>query len=288
MGANVLNALLNWVLIFGHLGAPALGAVGAGISTSILQTALPLATFAWIVRARLHEGAWVPWSRAAVDLRGLGRILRLGAPVSLALLLEMWTFQTVTLWAGHLGEVPLAAHSFVLNMASLSFMVPLGVSLAAVTRVGNLMGAGKPHDAQRAAWVSLALGAGSMALFALLFVTLRQLLPRLYTDEVEVVRLAASILPVAAAFQLFDGTQVVGSGILRGMGRTRPAAVIHVVGFWGLALPLAWWLTFRGGLGLAGLWWGLALGLASVAALLVLWVAWRGPARTQALEREPT
>jgi MATE family multidrug resistance protein len=287
MGANVLNALLNWALIFGHLGAPALGAVGAGISTSILQGLLPFATFAWIARARLHEGAWVPWSRAALDPRGLGRILRLGGPVALALLLEMWTFQTATLWAGHLGEVALAAHSFVLNLASLSFMVPLGVSLAAVTRVGNLVGAGRPHDAQRAAWVALALGAGSMALFALLFVTLRHGLPRLYTDEPEVVRLAASILPIAAAFQLFDGTQVVGSGILRGMGRTRPAAVIHVVGFWGLALPLAWWLTFRAGLGLAGLWWGLALGLASVAALLVLWVAWHGPARTEALGREP-
>ena len=286
LGANLLNALLNWVLIFGHLGAPALGAVGAGISTAVVQGLLPLATYLWISRARLHAGAWVPWSRAAVELRGLWRILRLGGPVALALLLEMWTFQIATLWAGHLGEVPLAAHSFVLNLASLSFMVPLGISLASVTRVGNLLGAGKPHDAQRAAWVALSLGAGSMALFALLFVLLRHQLPRLYTDELEVARLAAAILPIAAAFQLFDGTQVVGSGILRGMGRTRPAAVIHVVGFWGLALPLAWWLTFPRALGLAGLWWGLALGLASVALLLVLWIAWRGPARTAPLERE--
>lgn len=287
MGANALNALLNWALIFGHLGAPALGAVGAGISTSILQGLLPVATLLWIRLARLHEGAWVPWSRAALDRRGLWRILKLGGPVALALLLEMWTFQTATLWAGTLGKIELAAHSFVLNLASMSFMVPLGVSLAAVTRVGNLIGAGRPRAAQRSAWVALALGAGSMAVFAALFVLLRGALPRLYTDDLEVARLATSILPIAAAFQLFDGTQVVGSGILRGMGRTRPAAAIHVIGFWGLALPLAWWLTFRRDLGLAGLWWGLALGLACVAMLLVAWVAWRGPRRTRALEREP-
>lgn len=284
--ANVVNAALNWVLVFGNLGAPALGAVGSGMSTAAVQLAMPFMTWAWIHRARLHAGAWVPWSRAAIDPQGLLRILRIGVPVALALLLEMWTFQVATLWAGHLGQVPLAAHSIVLNMSSISFMVPLGISLAAVTRVGNLIGAGQHHQAQRAAWVAFALGASAMAVFALLFVALRAELPRLYTDELGVVAAATSILPIAAAFQLFDGTQVVGSGILRGMGRTRPAAVIHIVGFWGLALPLAWFLTFRGDRGLAGLWWGLALGLAVVALLLLLWVAWRGPARGAPLERE--
>ena len=284
--ANVVNAGLNWVLVFGNLGAPALGAVGSGISTATVQFSMPFMTWAWIHRARLHEGAWVPWSKAALDLRGILRILRIGGPVALALMFEMWTFQVSTLWAGKLGRVPLAAHSIVLNMASISFMVPLGISLASVTRVGNLIGAGQHREAQRAAWTAFALGASSMLVFAVLFVLFREQLPRLYTDKLEVVAAATSILPIAAAFQLFDGTQVVGSGILRGMGRTRPAAVIHIVGFWGLALPLAWYLTFRKDRGLTGLWWGLALGLAIVASLFVLWVGWRGPARAAPIERE--
>jgi MATE family multidrug resistance protein len=284
--ANVANAGLNWLLVFGNLGAPALGAVGSGISTATVQLAMPFMTWAWIHRAKLHVGAWVPWTRAAIDPHGLFRILRIGGPVALALLLEMWTFQVSTLWAGHLGRVPLAAHSIVLNMSSISFMVPLGISLAAVTRVGNLVGAGQHREAQRAAWMAFGLGASAMVVFAVLFVLLRAELPRLYTDKLEVVAAATSILPIAAAFQLFDGTQVVGSGILRGMGRTRPAAVIHIFGFWGLALPLAWYLTFRRDRGLAGLWWGLALGLAVVASLLLVWVAWRGPARGASLERE--
>jgi len=195
---------------------------------------------------------------------------------------EMWAFQIVSLWSGLLGEIELAAHSFVLNLASLSFMVPLGVSLAAVTRVGNLIGAGKPQDAQRAAWVALAMGTAVMAISAIGFVLGRDLLPGLYTDDLEVARLAAAVLPVAAAFQLVDGTQVVGSGILRGMGKTRPAAFMHLFGFYGLALPLGWWLTFREGRGLAGLWWGLALGLAAVAVLMVAWIARRGPASIEA------
>lgn len=278
LGANVLNALLNWALIFGNWGAPALGGVGAGVATSVLQVLLPLATLVWIRTAGLHRSAWVPWSRASFDPYELMRVVRLGGPIALALLFEMWAFQIVSLWSGLLGDVQLAAHSFVLNLASLSFMVPLGVSLAAVTRVGNLIGAGKPDDAQRAAWVAFALGAGGMGVSAIGFVLGRNVLPGLYTDDLEVARLAAAVLPIAAAFQLVDGTQVVGSGILRGMGKTRPAAVMHLFGFYGLALPLAWWLTFRDERGLAGLWWGLALGLTAVAVLMLGWVARSGPA----------
>ena len=191
--------------------------------------------------------------------------------------LEMWAFQAATLIAGRLGEAELAAHTVVLNVASVTFMVPLGVGMAATTRVGNLLGAGRPDGAQRAAWVALATGAGVMTGSAVLFVVLRHAIPVLYTTDVDVRVLAASIFPVAAAFQLFDGVQVVGSGVLRGMGSTRPAALFNLIGYYVLALPLAAWLTFTLDLGLRGIWWGLAIGLATVAVLLSAWIHRRGP-----------
>lgn len=278
LGVNLLNALFNWVLIFGHLGFPALGLVGAGIATGVTRT-LMLVLLALIVwRGRLLDGAWQPWSRAAVAPSGLLEICRHGVPVGVQLGLEMWAFQIATLFAGWLGDAELAAHTIALNLASLAFMVPLGISMATVTRVGNLLGAREPQAAQHAAWVALAMGAAVMAGSAITFVALRDVLPGFYADEQTVLLLAAAVFPIAGAFQLFDGTQVVGGGILRGMGRTRPAAVFNLVGYYLLGLPLGYWLAFNYGMGLAGIWWGLTLGLAVVALLLVFWIARRGPA----------
>lgn len=285
VAANVLNAALNWVLVFGHLGAPALGVVGAGLATAIVQALFPFVLLAWVARARLHHGGWVPWSRAALEPAALVAMLRMGTPVALQLAFEVWAFQIMVVWAGRLGEVPLAAHSIAFNLIALAFMVPLGVSLAASARVGNLIGAGQYHEAQRSAWVAFGLGAAWMSLSGLLLLFGRAELPRLYGASPEVVVLVAGILPIAAAFQLFDGLQVVGGGILRGMGRTRPAALFHLIGFYALGMPLAWWLAFERGQGLAGLWWGLALALFAIAIAFVAWIARQGPARL-AFERE--
>jgi len=276
--ANLLNAGLNWVLIFGHLGAPALGAVGSGIATSIVQALFPFLLLAWILRARLHADGWVPWSRAALERGALLDMLRVGTPVALQLAFEVWACQIMVLWAGRLGEAPLAAHAVAFNLIALAFMVPLGVSLAAAARVGNLIGARDYPRAQRSAWVALGLAAAWMSLSALVFVVLRRELPLLYNDDPGVARLVAAILPIAAAFQLFDGLQVVGGGILRGMGRTRPAALFHLLGFYALGLPLSWWLAFERGQGLPGLWWGLALALFAIALAFLAWIARRGPA----------
>jgi len=278
VGANFLNVFLNWVLIFGNLGFPALGPVGSGIATSVLQVFFPLALVAWIVAAGLLRGAWVPWSSAAFDLRAHAAILKVGIPVSLQLAFEVWAFQIVILWAGLLGKVALAAHAIVFNLIAVAFMVPLGISLASVTRIGNLIGARRHRDAQRSAWVAFGMAACTMFVASAVFVLFRDRLPLLYNDERAVVALAASLLPIAAGFQLFDGIQVVGGGIARGMGRTRASAVFHLVAFYVLGLPLGWWLTFERGIGLAGVWWGLAVGLAVVSIAFVVWVAFRGPA----------
>ncbi|MBA3545338.1 MAG: MATE family efflux transporter, partial [Nannocystis sp.] len=279
--ANVLNAMINWVLIFGELGFPALGLRGAGIATGITRSFMLVGLAWWVWRARLHRGAWTPWSRAALAPAGLLEIVRFGLPVGIQLGLEMWAFQAATLFAGWLGEVELAAHTIVINLASLSFMVPLGVAMAAVTRVGNLIGSGDRQGAQRAAWVALGVGAGVMVVSAIAFVVLRNELPGHYNADAAVVAMAAALLPIAGAFQIFDGIQVVGGGILRGMGRTRPAAVFNLLAYYVIGLPVAWWLAFRTDMGVAGIWWGLTAGLMVVAALLVAWVGIRGPLRAR-------
>jgi MATE family multidrug resistance protein len=279
VAANVVNVVLNWTFIHGNLGAPALGAVGSGVATSIGQVLMPLGMLLLIRAGSLHEGAWRPWSRAAFDLRELRVVLAVGVPVAAHFAAEIWGFQIVALWSGRLGLNELAANAIVLNLASLTFMMPLGIGLASVTRVGNLLGEGRGRDARTAAWSALALGAGVMALAALAFVAFRDVLPRAYTDEAAVIAIAAATLPVAAAFQLFDGVQVVASGILRAMGATRPIAVANLLGYYAIGLPLGGWLAFRRGQGVPGLWWGLAAGLAVVALSLLAWIAARGPGR---------
>jgi len=274
------NAGLNWLLIFGHWGLPRMGAVGAGVATAVTEVMMLAGLLAAIRRFRLQRGAATFVDLTRLRVKGLSEILRLGLPVALMLALEYWAFAISTLWAGWLGGAELAAHSIALNLASITYMVPLGIGLGASARVGNLIGAGEPQAAQRAAWVAFTLGGGVMAFFALLFIAGREVIPSWFTADPAVVALAATLLPIVAAFELFDGLQVVGSGVLRGMGRTRPAALFNLVGYYALGLPLAAWLGRPERLGLIGIWWGLALGLAVVAGLSVVWVAFRGPARS--------
>lgn len=276
--ANGLNLLFDWILIFGNLGFPVLGIEGAGIATALTRSMMMILLLAWILRFGLYRDAWVPWSRAAFDLRGLRQIFAYGVPIGIQFSLEIWAFALAALVAGHLGALPLASHFIVIRLASLSFMVPLGISIATTTRVGNLIGAGEPRRAQRAAWVALGMGAGTMTISALVFIVFREWLPGQFSVDADVVVLCASILPVAATFQLFDGTQVVGCGILRGMGDTVPAAIANLLGYYILALPFGWWLTFGKGLGLEGVWWGLCFGLGVVAVILIVWIWRRGPA----------
>jgi MATE family multidrug resistance protein len=191
--------------------------------------------------------------------------------------LEMWAFGGSTFIAGRLGATAVAAHNITMHMASITFMIPLGLSQAACVRVGNLIGAHRHAQARVATWVGIVTGAAVMSVSAIGFVVGRELLPGIYTPDPGVMVMAASILPIAGAFQIFDGTQVVACGILRGMGRTRPAAVMNFVGYWVLALPLGGWLALRSDAGLPGLWWGLCLGLAVVAFGLLVWVRLRGP-----------
>jgi MATE family multidrug resistance protein len=266
---NIINVFVTWWLVFGGAGLPALGVLGAGLGGAIARLLMAGLLLIFTFAFGLHQKAWVRWGREVLNPRAIGHILRLGLPIGLQMGLEVWAFQLTTLLAGRLGPVALGAHTIVLNLASMSFMFPLGISMAASVRVGNLVGAGDLRGARRSALVALASGAGVMSLFGLAFFFLRFRLPALYGADAQVSAAAASILPIAAGFQLLDGIQVVSSGILRGLGRTRPAAVANFVGYYVLALPLGWYAGVRHGQSLSGLWWGLATGLAVVASILL-------------------
>lgn len=281
--ANLANVLFNWVFIFGNLGVPAMGVRGAGTATGATKVVMLLGLIGVTLWGRLHRDAWIPWSRRALDPRGMAEVLRYGVPTAFQMSFEIWAFGAATLMAGRLGDAQASAHIVVLNVAAMAFMLPMGVSFAACTRVGNLLGAGEPARARTSSFVAFGMGAGVMGLSALLLVTTGTAIPSLFVGDVEaedmraVLALAAGIVPIAAAFQVFDGIQVVGCGVLRGQGKTLPAAAINLLGYWVLALPLGWWMTFEAELGLRGVWWGLALALALVALALVGWVVRWGP-----------
>jgi MATE family multidrug resistance protein len=270
--ANVVNGVLAWALAFGHLGLPALGIDGASIAGSIASMALLLGMWLSMRALNLYEGAERRWDRESFSLAGLMAVLRIGIPVGLQLWLEAFAFSCASFMVGWLGVEAVGAHQIALNLASLTFMVPLGISMGASARIGNLIGAGDADGMRYSVRVALACGAGVMTVSALTFTVLRHELPRLYTDQMALIALAAQIIPLAGAFQLSDGTQVVAGGALRGMGRPHAAAVVNLLGYYALALPLGYALAFRLELGLRGIWIGLTAGLLVVSGALLFWV----------------
>lgn len=266
--ANLVNVVANYALVFGNLGFPRLEVVGSAIATSISRWCMfvGLSLIALPMLRRYLGGA--SWA----DLRPVRYLhfLAIGLPVGLQVSLEMWVFGTVALLMGSLGTVQLAGHQIALNLAALTFMIPLGIAGAAATRVGNAIGRGDQAAGRLSASVSLCLGAGVMALFALLFWAAPAALSRLFTADSQVIRMAVLLLPIAAVFQVADGAQVVAAGVLRGTADTRWPALIAFFGYWLLGLPTGALLAYRYDWGPRGLWWGLTLGLATVAVLFLL------------------
>lgn len=271
--ANLLNVAVNWLLIFGHLGFPAMGVRGSAYSTSLARWGM----FFWLLLASRRNLApfWSGFNSAAVDLKRYLRLLRIGLPIGFHHSIEVLLFSAVALLMGRMGVAALAGHQIAINLASLSFMVPLGISGAAATRVGNAIGRGDMPGARRAAMASLLLGAGVMVVFAAVFAAFPEALARLYTRDAPTLAVAVALLPIAAVFQVFDGLQVVGTGVLRGAADTAFPAVLAFLGFWALGLPSGWLLGFRFSQGATGLWWGLTIGLTAVALLLLARIAAR-------------
>jgi MATE family multidrug resistance protein len=266
LSSNVVNVLLNWILIFGNLGAPELGAVGSAWATTGSRWFMMLALLG--VGWPLLAPSLLPLRRDALATRPLVRLLRVGAPVGGQQFLEFGVFGAAGLLMGLLGAIPLASHQVALQLAALTFMVPLGVAQATSVLVGQAVGRGDPHGARRSTGAGLAVGVGFMAITAILFLAMPGLLSRAFSDDAPVIATAALLLPIAGVFQVFDGIQVVAAGALRGVGDTRVPMILNLVGFWFVGLPISAVLGLWLGGGPEGIWWGLAIGIGVVAVLL--------------------
>jgi MATE family multidrug resistance protein len=266
--ANLANVLINWILIYGKWGAPALGVAGAAIATSISRWIMffliALLSWPWI-KNYVH-----PWRREAFAFAPLVRMLQIGTPIGMALFLEYATFGAIALLMGVLGTMEVAGHQIAINLASLTFMVPAGIGAAATVLVGNAIGRGDAAAARRAAKASLVAGVGVMTLSAIVFLSVPQFLASLYTNDATVIAIAVALIPIAGVFQIFDGIQVVGSGVLRGAGDTHAPMIIGLLGFWLIGMPVSIYLGLFTVLRAQGLWWGFVAGLAAVAGFLLL------------------
>jgi MATE family multidrug resistance protein len=273
VGANLANVFFNWVLVFGHLGFEPMGAVGSGWASSLSR---------WCMLAALMAIAWPllspylrPWRPDALHVRPLLRMIRLGTPIGIQMQLEFGAFMVVGILMGWMGTVPMAGHQVALNLASFTFMAPLGIAQASAVLVGHSVGRGDPPGARRAAGAGLLLATLLMLVTAAVFLTVPGLLARIYTNEVEVIALAITLIPVAGIFQVVDGLQVVAAGVLRGVADTKSPMIINLLGFWLVGMPVSLYFGFRTPAGPIGLWWGLAAGLGAVAFFLLIRVRHR-------------
>jgi MATE family multidrug resistance protein len=276
VSANIVNAVGDWVLIYGHLGFRAMGITGSGWSTcgARIYMLLVLAiTLVVIERKRRLAHSMSHWTQSArIDLVRIYALLKLGAPAAGQILLEVGAFAAATALCARLGPVPLSGHEIALNCAAFTFMVPLGISSAAAVRVGQQLGRGDPQSARRAGWSAILIGIGFMACAGVVFVSGSRIIARAFSPDPIVIKVGAKLLLIAAAFQLFDGVQVIATGALRGAGDTRTPMLANGIAYWLIGLPLGYVLCFRLGWGAVGVWIGLCLGLMIIgSALLITW-----------------
>lgn len=265
----VLLGPIGYVLMYGRLGFPALGAYGSGLATAIVLWLEALAFF-WYVQRHPQLGrddVFMGLDRP--DPERIGALLRLGLPIALGWAAEAGLFHVSALLVGGLGEVPTAAHQVAVNVASLCFMVPLGLAMAVTVRVGHARGAGDAEAVRRASQAGVLIALATQLLAASLMLVLAAPIAALYLPhDPQVASLAVALLVLAAIFQFPDGIQVVCAGALRGLKDTAIPSLITVVAYWVLAFPMAWWLAYHAGMGVHGLWIGFIIGLSAAALLL--------------------
>jgi len=273
IGGIFLNALVSWALIFGHFGLPALGLVGSGLGSTITWLIMCAALIAVISTDRRFRrfhlfGHW--WR---FDRQRTVAMLKLGWPIGATMGLEIGVFALAAYFMGWIGAPAVAAHAVALQLAALTFMVPLGLGQAATVRVGLALGRKDEAGIARAGWTAWVLGLLFMATMALVMWGIPRQLITLFLEDAPanavVIGLAVSFLRVAAAFQLVDGAQVIGAGMLRGLHDTRWPLLFALVGYWVVGLGIGSWLAFAADWKGVGIWVGLASGLAVVAALML-------------------
>ncbi|HEX8433229.1 MAG TPA: MATE family efflux transporter [Longimicrobium sp.] len=265
----LLNIVGNQILIWGVPGVvPALGVVGSGAATSAVRWAMLAAMLVYVMRhPELHPFRDVSLRPVTERIR---RIVKVGVPIGAQLGAEVGIFSFAAVMMGWLGAVQLAAHQVTINVVSITYMVPLGASIAGGIRVGQHVGAGNRRAVHRAALATFLVSLAFMGVFALVFLAAPEAIIRLYTDDARIIRLGVTLLGLAAAFQIFDGAQVAALSVLRGASDTRIPMWITLAGYWGVGFPVGYLLGFHTSWAHAGIWGGLVVSLALVALLLAI------------------
>ena len=265
--SNLLNIFLNWVLIFGHFGLPALGVMGAALATLIARIFCAVA----FIRVIFHSETFSSYARMALkekaDKQTLISIARLSLPIAFSSMLESTAFSFAAIMVGWMGKVELAAHQIANSLGQLSFMVACGIGAAATIRVSHQFGAGKRVETLMAGKASVHMGIFYMSSCALLFILLRNFLPYIYTSDPEVIAYASRLILVLSLYQISDAVQLTSMASLRGLKDTKRPMMYAAMSYYGIAIPAAYLLGFVFGVGPEGVWYGLLLGL-TVAAVL--------------------
>jgi MATE family multidrug resistance protein len=280
IGGALANFLLNYALIHGLFGLPRLGLAGIGLVTALVMNCMAL-MLAWhIVRNPAYAAYPLLKGLQQPSREALSELLRLGLPIGGTYAVESGLFAFAALCMGALGSTQLAAHQIAIQSVYVAFMVPVGISYAVTFRIGQHYGAGRLEDARRAGRLGIGFGASCMLAFAVLFWVAPELVVGLFVDHEakefqDIVQLAVSLLAVAAWFELFDGTQTIAMGAIRGLKDAKTTFLVGLGCYWLVGAPTAWLLAFPLGWGATGVWWGLALGLACAALGLTLGFEWK-------------
>lgn len=260
---NLLNIGLNYVFIYGKFGFEPMGLVGAGLSSLIARIVM-LALMITLTR-KLWIGIKAKFNRAVISHQ-----FKLGLPLGFQMIFEIGAFNTAAIMIGWIGAEELAAHQIAMNMAAVTYMAASGIATASSIRVGNQLGKKDKIVLRGAGYTSLGLVAGFMALCGLLFISFKNQLPYLYIEDVNVTSIASSLLVIAAAFQISDGVQAVGLGVLRGLTDVKIPTIVTFIAYWVLSIPIAYLFGFVFGWGVRGVWYALLIGL-TVAAVAHIW-----------------
>jgi multidrug resistance protein, MATE family len=277
VSANIVNAVGNWVLIYGKWGAPKMGVLGSGCSTALSRLYMAMVLVGYLLWYDHRHRTELLKTPVEIDLRRIRRLITLGFPAAMQFTLESGVFALVTALIARLGAVALASHQIALNTVAFTYMVPLGIASAAAVRVGQAIGRKDASRAGDAGGTAIFLGALFMSGAGVVLLAVPKWIARMYTSDEAVIHSTIWLLAAGAAFQLFDGVQTVATGALRGAGDTRTPMLCHFTAYWIIGLPLGAWLCFYRGWGALGLWIGLSLALILIG--IVLLFAWRRAVR---------
>ncbi len=266
--ANIGNVFFNWVFIYGNLGMPALGLDGAGFATLFTRTAMALVIIYYVHSSSKNKSYLKLFWKIGINKKIIAKIISIGLPSGFQYFFEVAAFAFSAVMIGWMGKVQLAAHQIAMNLASVTYMIILGISSAGTIRVATGLGKNSRKDIRHAGFSTLLLAIGFMSVTAFLFFVLRKYLPQLYISNNEVILIASNLLILAALFQIFDGLQATGLGILRGLKDTKVPTIITFVSYWMIGIPLGYLLGFHFKMQAFGVWIGLSVSLALVATTL--------------------